>query len=268
MRLLLAGLISVVCLFAQPPRTREMSDLNWSEFRDLVPSKIQTVLLPTGTIEAHGVIHNGADNTAPLALARAMAPNVNALVAPLIPYGVTGSLDGYPGTFQITPDAYRAYVTDVLKGLARQGFVNIVVINGHGGPQSAILSEIAENVGREMRVRTMVTNWWAICSDVTLKVFGEDGGHAGWNETAFNQAIDPSVVRKEMDPKALELPRQAAGTWTAFPYPAPIILYQPGQGSVRYDDAKAKQYFAAVVAKMSDHVKEVIGRWDRMKVFQ
>ncbi len=54
----------------------------------------------------------------------------------------------------------------------------------------------------------------------------------------------------------------------AFPYPAPIILYQPGQGSVRYDDAKAKQYFAVVVAKMSDHVKEIIARWDRIKVFR
>lgn len=268
MKILMAGLTLALCLNAQQPRTREMSDLHWSEFSALVPSKIETVLLPTGTVEAHGVIHNGADGTAPLALARAMAPKVNALVAPLIPYGVTGSLDGYPGTFQISPEAYKAFVTDVFKGLARQGFKNIIVVNGHGGPQSAILSEIAESVGREMRVRTMVTNWWAICSDVTLKVFGEDGGHAGWNETAFNQAIDPSVVRRELDAKALEMPRQAAGTWTAFPHPAPIILYQPGQGSVRYDDAKAKEYFGAVVEKMAEHVKEITGRWDRMKVFR
>ena len=268
MKFVLAGLASVLCLLAQEPRTRELSDLNWSEFRGLVPSRIETVLLPTGTVEAHGVIHNGADNSAPLALSRSMAPKVNALVAPLIPYGVTGSLDGYPGTFQISTEAYKAFVADVLNGLARQGFLNIVVVNGHGGPQTAILTEVAENVGREMRVRILVTNWWAVCSDVTLKVFGEDGGHAGWNETAFNQAIDPSVVRREMDPKALEMPRQPAGTWTAFPYPAPIILYQPGQGSVRFDEAKAKQYYAAVVEKMTEHVKEIIARWDRTKVFR
>lgn len=89
-----------------------------------------------------------------------------------------------------------------------------------------------------------------------------------WSETVFNQAIDPSVVRRELDAKALEMPRQAAGAWTAFPHPAPIILYQPGQGSVRYDDAKAKEYFGAVVEKMSEHVKEITGRWDRMKVFR
>ena len=64
--------------------TREMNDLNWMEVRELVPTKIPTVLLPTGALEAHGVANNGADNTAPLAIAHAMAPRVNALIAPLM----------------------------------------------------------------------------------------------------------------------------------------------------------------------------------------
>jgi creatinine amidohydrolase len=247
--------------------TREMNDINWMEFRELVPAKIQTVLLPTGTVEAHGVVNNGADNTAPLALARAMAPKLNALVAPLVPYGVTGSLDGYAGTFQVSEEAYRAFMTDVLRGLARNGFRNIIVINGHGGPQSAILSDVAEKVGRAERVRTMVTNWWAICSDVTLKVFGEDGGHAGWNETAFIQAIDKSLVHPERYTKDLETPRQAAGTWTAFPFPTPVILYQPGQGSVRFDEKKAGLYFQAVIERMTDLIRGTIEKWDKAGIF-
>jgi hypothetical protein len=39
--------------------TREMDRINWMEFREAVPSKIQTVLLSTGTLEPHGVINNG-----------------------------------------------------------------------------------------------------------------------------------------------------------------------------------------------------------------
>ena len=50
--------------------TRDMSDINWMEFKEAVPSKINTVLLPTGTLEPHGVINNGADITAPVAIAR------------------------------------------------------------------------------------------------------------------------------------------------------------------------------------------------------
>jgi creatinine amidohydrolase len=253
---------------AHAQSSREMNNLNWMEFRELVPAHIETVLLPTGTVEAHGVINNGADNTAPLELARAMAPRLNALVAPLIPYGVTGSLDSYPGTFQISPDAYRAFVGDVLTGLARTGFRNIIIINGHGGPQTALLNELAEKIGRERRVRILVTNWWAICSDVTLKVFGEDGGHAGWNETAFIQAIDPTLVHPDLYTPKLETPRPATGTWYAFPFPTPIILYQPGQGSVRFDQAKAKQYFDAVVERMTALASDTIVKWNASGMFR
>ncbi len=73
--------------------TREMSDINWMEFKEVVPSKINTVILPTGTLEPHGVINNGADITAPVALARKIAREVNAMIAPIIPYGITGSMD-------------------------------------------------------------------------------------------------------------------------------------------------------------------------------
>ena len=264
----LALLLTLAALAAPAQSTRELNDLNWMEFQKLVPSQIQTVLLPTGTVEAHGVVNNGADNTAPLSLARAMAPKLNAPVAPALNYGVTGSLDGYAGTFQVSEAAYRAVITDIFTGLARNGFKNIIVTNGHGGPQTAILNEIAEKVGRQMRVRMLVTNWWAICSDVTMKVFGEDGGHAGWNETAFIQAIDEKLVHPELYSKELETPRPAAGTWYAFPFPTPVILYQPGQGSVRFDKAKASVYYQAVVERMTELVKGTIEKWDRAGLFQ
>jgi creatinine amidohydrolase len=252
---------------AQQPSTREMNDLNWMEFRELVPAKIQTVLLPTGTMEGHGVINNGADSTAPVAIARALAPRVNALVAPVVPYGVTGSLDAYAGGFSISEPAYRAYLADVLTGLARQGFKNIIVINGHGGPQTAILNDLAEQSGRAHRVRTLVINWWSYASDVTLKVFGEDGGHAGWNETAFIQAIDPKLVHPERYSNALATPRPGPGEWSAYPFPSTIILYQAGQGYVRFDQTKADAYFRGVVDKMTALVQETIKKWDEAGIF-
>src|SRR5688572_24027240 len=102
--------------------TREMCDINWMEFKEVVPSKINTVILPTGTLEPHGVINNGADITAPVAMARKIAKEVNAMIAPVIAYGITGSMDAYPGAFSISEAAYRAYVKDVLNGLAKTGF--------------------------------------------------------------------------------------------------------------------------------------------------
>src|SRR5579864_1929987 len=202
----------VPLLEAQQPSTRDMAEINWMEFREWTPQKISTVLLATGTLEAHGVENNGADIVAPVAIAREMAPRVNAFIAPVVPYGVTGSLDAYAGAFSIGEKAYRAYMNDVVDGLAKLGFRNIIVINGHGGPQTAILNDLAETTGRAHHIRTLVVNWWAYCSDVTLKIFGEDGGHAGWNETAFVQAIDPKLVHKERYTDAMATPRPPAGT--------------------------------------------------------
>ena len=151
----------------------------------------------------------------------------------------------------------------MLEGLARQGFKNIIVINGHGGPQTAVLNDLTEQLGRAHKVRTLVVNWWAYCSDVTLKVFGEDGGHAGWNETAFIQAINPKLVHPESYSKEMATARPAAGTWSAYPFPSSIILYQAGQGYPKFDQAKADEYFKAVNAKMAALIKEVVAKWDR-----
>ncbi|MBI3652323.1 MAG: creatininase family protein [Acidobacteria bacterium] len=242
--------------------TRDMSDINWMEFKEAVPAKINTVILPTGTLEPHGVINNGADITAPVAIARKIARDVNAMVAPVIPYGITGSMDAYPGAFSISEAAYRMYVKEVLNGLAKNGFRNIVIMNGHGGPQTAVLTQLATEVGQEKHIRTLVINWWSYCSDVTLAVFGEDGGHAGLNENAFIQAIDPKLVHQERYTDALATPNPAPGTYSAYPAPSSIGLYKEGQGYVKFDQAKADDYFAKVNQKLAKLILEIRRKWD------
>jgi creatinine amidohydrolase len=245
------------------PPTRELDRINWMEFRDWVPGKIDTVLLPLGTLEAHGVTANGADILAPLAIARAIAPKVNALIAPVVPYGVTGSMDAYPGAFTVGEDAYRPYIRAVLLGLAKNRFRNIILINGHGGPQTAILNAVAAEAGREAGVRTLVVNWWTYCSDVTLDVFGEDGGHAGENENAFMMAIDPALVHRERySGPEMATPNPAPGAWSAYPAVSTIGLYKEGQGYPTFDLAKAKTYFVRVNDKMAALVTDTIHKWN------
>jgi creatinine amidohydrolase len=242
--------------------TREMDRINWMEFREVVPSKIDTVLLPTGTLEPHGVINNGADNTAPTAMARTIARRVNAMIAPTLSYGITGSLEAYPGAFQISESAYRPFVKQILEGLAKNGFKNIIVLNGHGGPQTAALTAVAAEVAAERRVRTLVVNWWSFASDVTKQVFGEDGGHAGWNETAFIHAIDPSLVHPERYKTELATPYPAPGTWSAAPFPSSIGLYQPGQGYPKFDKKLADEYYAKVCDKVAVLITETVAKWN------
>ena len=242
--------------------TRELASLNWMEIQKVVPSQIDTVLLPTGTLEPHGVINNGADITAPVAIARAIASEVNAIVAPVIPYGMTGSMDAFPGSFSISEEAYRAYLRDVLRGLAKCKFKTIVIVNGHGGPQTAVLNALAAEVGAEKKVRILVINWWSYASDVTQEVFGQDGGHAALNETAFIQAIDKSLVHAELYKAEMVTPNPGPGTYTAYPAPSSITLYKAGEGLPDFNPKKADEYYAKVNKKVAGLILEMKKKWD------
>lgn len=247
---------------AQDLSSRSMDDLNWMEFKKIVPAQVKTVLVTVGTLEAHGVINNGADNLAPVKIAEALAPQVNAFIAPHIPYGVTGSLAPYPGALHIPEEAFAPYVRAVLEGMVKNGFRNIVIINGHGGAQTAILNREAERIGLERRVNTLVINWWSACGNVTKEVFGEDGGHAGINETAFIQAINPRLVHKELYSDALATPNPAPGSWSATPFPSTIGLYQAGQGYPKdFSQKKADEYFAKVITCVGTLVKDTLKKW-------
>ena len=147
----LCALIAVLALAAHAQSTRELNDINWMEFRELVPSKINTVLLPTGTIEAHGVVNNGADNTAPRSSCQSHGPLTS------MPWSRHWSLlrrhrqsrrlcRHLPG---IRSQPIASSSTDVLHAAwPATASSNIIIVNGHGGPQTAILSDVAEKVGR------------------------------------------------------------------------------------------------------------------------
>jgi creatinine amidohydrolase len=240
-----------------------MERINWLEFREWVPAKINTVLLPLGTLEAHGVIANGTDIIAPVAMAREIAPRVNAMIAPVIPYGFTGVLDAYPGSFTIPEPAYRAYARAVLVGLAKNKFKNIIMLNGHGGGQTAILAALAQEVGRETGSRILAVNWWSYCADVCQEVFGEDGGHAGNTETAYMLAVDPALVdKKRYTGREMATAIPPPNTWSAYPFPSSILLYKEGQGYPNFDPAKAKIYFRKVNDKIARLILETIRKWN------
>ncbi len=243
--------------------TREMERINWMDFKAAVPSKVTTVLLPTGTLEPHGVINNGADNTAPFAMAKTIAQRTNAMIAPTLPYGITGSMEAYPGAFQISEAAYRPFVKQILEGLAKNGFRSIIILNGHGGGQTAVLNAVAAEVASEKKVRTLVINWWTFASDETKEVFGEDGGHAGLNETAFIQSIDRTLVHPEKySGPEMTTAYPAAGTYSAVPFPSSIGLYQKNQGYPKFDQAKADLYYKKVTDKVANLILETVKKWD------
>lgn len=244
------------------PTTREMNLINWKEFQTYVPSQIETVLLPVGTLEPHGVIPNGSDNLAPEAMAKELASSLNAMIAPTLNYGVTGGMKAFPGAFEISENAYRLFVSDIIRGLSKNKFMNIIILNGHGGPQTAILQELAGRLSGEEEVRIMVINWWSLASEDTFAVFDENGGHAGNNETAYVQAIVPEHIHPEWYDPNMATAYPSGSSWSAYPFPSSIGLYEEGQGYPTFDKDQSREYYERVNERVGDLIQGVIQKWD------
>jgi creatinine amidohydrolase len=251
---------------AKAPTTREMNLLCWQEFGELVPDKIRTVLLPTGSLEPHGVIPNGTDNLAPEAMARDIAGRVDALIAPTLNYGMTDSMKAFPGAVSISAEAYSMVVEDLLRNLAEKGFKNIIILNGHGG-NSAVLNVAATKVANRERVRVLVVNWWTLADDITKSVFKQNGGHAGNNETAYIQAVVPSHVHPERYTPEMASPNAPAGAYFAVPVTSTIGLYEKGQGYPTFDPAQAREYFRKVNDRVAELILDTTAKWDRAGIY-
>jgi creatinine amidohydrolase len=273
-RLLIAFFISAWSSSAFPraqetqvPSSREMNLLCWQEFQELVPKSIETVLLPVGSIEPHGVIPNGTDNLAPESMSKEIAERVNALIAPTLNYGVTAAMKGYPGAVSIKEEAYGLFVSDILSSLASHRFMNIIIMNGHGG-NSAKLREVAAEISDRFRVRILVVNWWSLTTDDVFDVFGENGGHAGNNETAYIQAVYPRHIHPERYSKDMATPNPPSNAYFAVPVASSIGLYEEGQGYPTFDEAQAKEYYDKVNDRVGALIVDVIRKWEMAKLFR
>jgi creatinine amidohydrolase len=250
------------------PTTREMNLLCWQEFAELVPGKIDTVLVPMGSLEPHGVIPNGTDNLSPEAMARDIAERLNALIAPTLNYGMTVAMKAYPGAVSIPEEAYAPFAEAVVQNLADQRFRNIIVLNGHGG-NTNVLNQAATRVANRARVRVLVLNWWVVADDITKAVFKENGGHAGNNETAYVQAFLPAYIHPERYTKDMAAPGAIpAGAWAAVPVTSTIILYEKGQGYPTFREDQAKEYFRKVNDRVAEIVLDAVKKWDAAGVYK
>ncbi len=237
---------------------RRLQKLNWMTVRDLVPGKIDTVLFPVGTVEAHGSACLGTDNYIPETIADGLAERLNALVAPIVNYGVTHSLYRYNGSATVKAEHLKLYVRDILNSFVDIGFHNVILLNGHGG-NNASLKAAALEFHAERKANIAVIHWWELCGDMTEEFFGHTGGHAGTDEVAMVQAIDPSLAgEKDYDPGLAYYVRRGADV---YPVPGSILLYRENEGYPEFDSGKATRFREKVIDTVGEFAEMVLARW-------
>ena len=246
------------------PRTksqeRRIARINWMEFAEIVPRGANTVLLPVGTLEAHGISSLGTDNEIPTRLSEALAERLNALVAPTIPYGVTAHLGALAGGTHIPAPAFTEYVVAVLAALAHQGVQNVVVMNGHGGNTEA-LKDATRRAHEETGLFVAVFNWWIEMKPIVEESLGAPGGHAGVDETAAMLAIAPEQVFPDRwDPSIAYEHRDSV---IAFPAPGSLLYYGGKRSDPKLDARAAARFWDRVVEHAGEILEDLVARWNR-----
>jgi creatinine amidohydrolase len=239
---------------------REMQRLSWLKIKELVPSQIDTIILPVGTVEAHGSAAIGTDNFIPQRIAEGIAERTNALIAPIVNHGITKSLYRYAGSTTVSPEVFAAYIREIVDCFADDGFGNVIIMNGHGGNNSA-LKQVAYDFHRERRTNICVVHWWQLCADMTEKFFEHVGGHAGTDETAMVQAIDPDLV--DWNAYSEDLCYQINPGADVYPVPGQILLYKAEQGYPENNPERSREYLNKVIEEVGDFVEMVLARWKK-----
>ncbi|MCD6558328.1 creatininase family protein [Palaeococcus sp. (in: euryarchaeotes)] len=177
-----------------------MENMTWDEFEE-VKKKADTVIIPVGSIEAHGKhLPLNTDVLAPVEISKLVERKLNEmgrdiLIAPPINYGHTFVLNVYPGTINVKAETLRAYVRDIIEEFAQEGFKKIVLMNGHGGNVYPLI-EAAEESVEKYNVEVWLINWWIDFREDILNICTSQG-HAGEDETSVIMAIKPELVKME-----------------------------------------------------------------------
>lgn len=243
----------------------------WMRLAEVVPKVTDRVILPIGTVEAHGACAIGADNIIPNNLAEMIWEKSNALIAPSINHGFTGAgISQFPGSITVRAEIFEEYVYDVLKDLVRTGFRNILIVNGHGGntdPAKNAMTRLHTETGAHF----MMIDWWTVAFNIVNEVYGvkaQQSGHGDMEEAALVLAVDPELVDKEIYEKLGKDNVGRAGTdagvvmvpsWATTRYP------EKGFGYLNFDVTKAKEYTRKKAEFIADTFLEAVKRWEMME---
>jgi creatinine amidohydrolase len=160
-----------------------------------------TVIIPTGSTEQHGP-HAPllTDVLIPQEVARRIAPQIGAVVAPPINYALSYPHVGFTGLAHIRIPTFMALVEDLCVAFASTGFKRIIFLNGHYDNTYAIAyacANAADKLSKE--VKAFPLNYW---DGLTAEEVGEfsglkNGMHANAAETSAILAINPALIDRE-----------------------------------------------------------------------
>ena len=176
-----------------------LTRMSWPEVQSALET-VRLAIIPTGSCEQHGPnMTLETDAAICYALAERLAQRLypHALVAPLLPLGVSPHHMSFPGTITLRPETYEALLWDVITSLKSHGLSHFLLVNGHGGNVDP-LNVISMKLRRELNVQVAVMFYMQLAADV-IKAGAKTTlyGHACEVETSVGLYLAPQAVKPE-----------------------------------------------------------------------
>ena len=183
-----------------------LEEMTWPEIKTALKSGFKTVIIPSGSIEQHGLhLAQLADTAIAKASAVDLAKRLGkTLVAPVIRPGLSDHHLALPGTISLRPEVFSGLIEDYINSYIKHGFKQFVLISAHGGNFSA-LDEIALKFSQIYPDRKFVTGFSLtdlldlinnMETDENMPE-GACGGHACDYETSVLLYLSPQHVRMD-----------------------------------------------------------------------
>lgn len=187
-----------------------LEEMTMEEFR-VGLKRTKTVIVPFGTVEAHGThLPLSTDTMIINEVVKKAAEKIAVFVAPPVHYGVCTSTGQHPGTIGISPGTLRGLVMDIVRDGWRKGLKNFVLISGHGGRiHVSSIKEAAEAAIDELKgVRIAALSIYEVLGEEAERIAETPGdSHAGEMETSLILYLAPTLVKGRAKEEYPKLPK-------------------------------------------------------------
>ena len=179
-----------------------IAEMNWMQVQERALLDPRAVL-PLGSTEQHAQLSLCVDAILSERVSVEAAAPLGIPVYPTLCYGFTPSFVDYPGTVSLRLSTLCALVCDVLESMAKTGFRQITIVNGHGGNGPAH-GAVQEWLNAHRGVQVKWHNWWnAPKTWAAVKAIDPVASHASWMEnfpwTRVEGAPAPAQAKPMID---------------------------------------------------------------------
>ncbi|MHA2065537.1 MAG: creatininase family protein [Candidatus Thorarchaeota archaeon] len=178
-----------------------LAKMTWPEVEELL-KECDTIIVPIGSVEQHGPAlpldtdHYVATRVSGM-VAEHLWPEIKVTVTPPIAFGYSPHHMDFKGTITLQESTLANVIVDVCASLAQHGFSKIILINGHGGNETAISNAL--HILRDMSsAKVYHINWYDMAMDKVKEVSTPPFFHACDSETSVAWHVGQRVLKEKL----------------------------------------------------------------------